>query len=261
MTIAATKVSPAIIFTTSSKGGAGKSMFSCLLTDYYRSRNISTAAYDADAKNESLQQFYGQRDVDGYLLDEQDPLKGAPVFNVRDVRQRDIMLDVMDSSAKRIIIDLPGGGAEDVADVLDSTDDFFGAFIDEGFTPIVVMLLSDTQASAASIPATIELFGNKPTYIVARNQFFGPEFPYFDGVMEGGTLRYQGARRALNSVNGTIIDVPELQEETRKAWFRASCKLSEVTNNSTFTRGDKLRLESWRRKFGDAIADSPLALK
>jgi cellulose biosynthesis protein BcsQ len=111
-TVAAEKpaaLSKAAIFVTGSKGGPGKSTFSTLLVDYYRSRGITTAAYDGDHNNMTLLQFYGTRGEDGKLVEDQDAVNGVKVFNIRQPDERDLMLNVVEGAATRIVIDLPGG--------------------------------------------------------------------------------------------------------------------------------------------------------
>jgi hypothetical protein len=232
------------------------------LTDGYRSNDIETGVYDADSNNETLRQFYGRRDAAGRLLpsSEQTPTKGVHVFNIRRPNERDTLLDLVQHGAQRAIIDLPGGGAEDVVAVLNSTDAFFGAFIEAGVTPIVVIVISNSKSSAAAVGATIEAFGTKPLYVVARNRHFGSEFPVFDGIVVNGRKQFGRARALVEEIGGYIVDFPELQNETWGRWDIASCPLSEAGLNPYFSYSDKKRIDLWRDDFGKSIMHTPLAI-
>lgn len=250
---------PTAVFITSSKGGPGKSTLACLLLDYYRRDGIATAAYDADANNQTLLQHFGSRDLVRKLRDVQDPLEGVHVFNVRQPDERDILLNVVERKAARVVIDLPGGGGEDVAAVLPSSDDFFGYFEGAGILPVVVIVISNVLSSAASVVSTIQAFGKRPHYIVARNRHYGSSFPCFDGVEIDGQMRYMGAKNALGGVNGQEISVPAIAGETYARWDLASCSLVEAETHPLLSFADRARIRSWRQEFASAIAGTPLA--
>lgn len=246
-------------FITSSKGGPGKSTAASLLLDNWRSAGHAVAAYDADANNASLVQHFGTRNLDGRLIDVQDPVKGVSLVNVREPDSRDELLNAVERMHARILVDLPGGGAEDVANVLPSADDFFGAFLEHDIQPIVAIVLSNVKSSAASVASTIETFGKKPVYIVIKNLSYGKSFPAFDGIMVKGEMKLLGAKRALESVNGTVIEMPALQEETYLRWDLASCTIAESLSHPDLTFSDKARLKSWRAEFAAAINGTALA--
>lgn len=246
-------------FITSSKGGPGKSTLASLLLDYWRSGGHTVAAYDADANNASLVQHFGTRNLEGRLIDVQDPVKGVALVNVREPDSRDELLNAVERVQGRILVDLPGGGAEDVANVLPSADDFFGAFLDHDIQPVVAIVISNVKSSAASVASTIETFGKKPLYLVVKNRSYGKSFPAFDGVMVKGELKMQGAKRALESVNGAVIEMPALQEETYLRWDLASCTIAESLSHPDLTFSDRERLKSWRAEFASAVVGTPLA--
>lgn len=246
-------------FITSSKGGPGKSTAASLLLDNWRSAGHAVAAYDADANNASLVQHFGTRNLEGRLIDVQDPVKGVSLVNVREPDSRDELLNAVERMHARILVDLPGGGAEDVANVLPSADDFFGAFLEHDIQPIVAIVISNVKSSAASVASTIETFGKKPTYIVIKNLSYGTSFPAFDGIMVKGEMKLLGAKRALESVNGSVIQMPALQEETYLRWDLASCTIAESLSHPDLTFSDKARLKSWRTEFAAAINGTALA--
>jgi hypothetical protein len=252
---------PKAVFLTSTKGGPGKSTAASLLLDNWRSQNLATHAYDADASNASLVQHYGTKGLDGRLIDLQDPVKGCALVNVRQPNSRDELLNAVErAKAARILVDLPGGGAEDVASVLPNADDFFQAFIDYGFEPVVGIVISHVKASAAAVAATIETFGKRPSYVVIKNLGHGAvDFPYFDGLEINGEMRYLGAKRALESVHGSVITMPALQIQTYARWDAADCTIAEALTHPFMTLSDKMRIKSWRADFAKAIAESPLA--
>lgn len=246
-------------FITSSKGGPGKSTAASLLLDNWRSAGHAVAAYDADANNASLVQHFGTRNLEGRLIDIQDPVKGVSLVNVREPDSRDELLNAVERMHARILVDLPGGGAEDVANVLPSADDFFGAFLEHDIQPIVAIVLSNVKSSAASVASTIETFGKKPVYIVIKNLSYGKSFPAFDGIMVKGEMKLLGAKRALESVNGSVISMPALQEETYLRWDLASCTIAESLSHPDLTFSDKERLKAWRAEFAAAINGTALA--
>jgi hypothetical protein len=253
-------LTPAVIFTSGHKGGPGKSTFSRGLIDYYRARGITTSAYDADASTESLAQYLGLRGPDGRILDEQDPTKGVETFNVRNPDQKTMLLDIAGRQTARIVVDLPGGGVEDVAEVLTSTDRFFQVFEDAGVTPIVAIIFSNVKASIASVPGTIQLFGPRPRYVAVKNMAFGPEFPTFDGVTENGTLRYQGAKRALTTVGGQIMEMPKIDSTTYGRLDLYDLSFADAVNAPQLRMTDRERIKLWRTDFAAALEGTILAV-
>lgn len=253
-------IQPAVIFTSGHKGGPGKSTFSRGLIDYYRARNVTTAAYDADASTESLAQYLGLRGADGRLLASQDPIKGVETFNVRNPDQKTMLLDIVERRAERIVVDLPGGGVEDVAEVLTSTDRFFEVFEDAGVTPIVAIIFSNVKASIASVPGTIQLFGPRPRYVAVKNMAFGPEFATFDGVYENGQLRYQGAKRALAGVNGDVIEMPKIDPTTYGRLDLYDLSFADAVNAPQLRMTDRERIKLWREQFAQTIEGTILAV-
>lgn len=243
------------------KGGPGKSTFARGLVDYYRAQGVATAAYDGDSQTESLLQYYGTRDALGKLEAVQDPLRGVRAFSVRDVKERDLLIDLLDTDAQRAVIDLPGGSVDEIGAVVGSSETFFKAYEDAGVYPIVVIVISHVKASAASVGATISAFGTRPAYIVCKNLAYADahEFEVFDGIpQQDGTRRFGRARQAIESVRGAIIEMPKLNALTYGRLDQFSLPFATAEESTQLSLSDKVRVKEWRKDFAASLSGTAL---
>ena len=249
------------IFATSPKGGPGKSTFARAILDYYRSRGVLTAAYDGDDKNQGLSQFYATRRPDGSRDPIQDPLKGVKLFAGRKIQDRDLLMNLLDTKAERAVIDLRGGGEDDVTEVVGNADRFFQAYQDEGIQPIVVILINHLKATAAGAGAIIRQFGPRPHYVVCKNLAFAAsdDFIIFDGLMQDGERLFGRGRELLASVNGTVIEMPALHPLTYAKLDAWDIPFDEAYGHPRLQRSDRIRVDDWRKQFAANIRDTILA--
>lgn len=249
------------VFVHAPKGGVGKSFFSRGLLDYWRSAGSVAAAYDADAgteRTETLVQYYGQRDGQGRLLDVQDPMKGVFPFTLDEARERDLLVNLLDqTSASRIIIDLPGGAGHNMSQVLGGADRLFAAYLERGVQPVVVLVISHLKAAAAGVGATIEAFGMRPTYVVCKNLgcASADAFRVFHGYKRKGESRWGGGARALAAVNGIVVPMPALDPYTVGELDEHDLRFDEAEWSQRLeSSADRIRVAQWRRDFAYALA-------
>ena len=240
------------ILVASSKGGSGKTTFARGLIDYYRAQHdLNVAAYDADGGTESLLQYYGERDMHGKHLpeDQRDPIKGVKNFSVRADRQRDQLINVFDETkAPRTIIDLPGGGEEEIEKVLGDADRFFAAYEELGVKPIVAIVINSTKSSAASVPIIMEMFGSRPHFIVVKNPSNGSRFRHFEGVQDKeGNMLFGRARQRVIDSGGDVITIPRLDVDTYEDVDWLSLRWDEATEDTRLSFTDRLRVREWRK--------------
>jgi hypothetical protein len=248
------------VFLASTKGGPGKTTAASLLLDNWRRRGLEVSAYDSDAGNASLAQHFGTRNLETNEPEpEQDPKRGCALINIREPDSRDELLNIVETVTGRILVDLPGGGSEDLAQILPDANRFFRAFVDHGIQPVVAVVISNVRSSAAAVADTIKLFGPTPTYVVVKNLAFGTLFPAFDGITVGGQRMFDEPKRALDAVGGTVLHLPKLHEDTYLRWDFASCTIEEgATQHPWLTYSDRERIKAWREDFAAAIEGTPL---
>lgn len=249
------------ILVTGLKGGPGKSTFARGLVDHYRSHGVATAAYDGDSQTESLLQYYGTRDAAGRLDAVQDPLRGVRAFSVRDVKERDLLIDLLETDAQRAVIDLPGGSVDEIGAVVGTSETFFKAYEDAGLSPIVVIVISHVKASAASVAATISAFGTRPQYVVCKNLTYADanEFEVFDGIPQAdGTRRFGRARQAIEAVDGAIIEMPKLNALTYGRLDQFSLPFTVAEDSALLSLSDRVRVNQWRKDFAASLAGTVL---
>lgn len=112
-----------IVFIAAQKGGTGKSSLARCLLDYYQRYNLPCAAYDADGSVGQLLQYYGTRDDNGKIVEQQNPRQRVGFFDVRNPDQRDLLLNVVEHGDERIMVDLPAGAIQELDQMLGRHDD------------------------------------------------------------------------------------------------------------------------------------------
>ena len=88
------------------KGGTGKSTTALALATSQRAKNQSVAVFDADANVGTT--FLTLRDPLKLEVD-QDPLRSAVRFDLRDAEEAREVIRVLETGADLAIVDLPGG--------------------------------------------------------------------------------------------------------------------------------------------------------
>lgn len=136
---------------SSDKGGVGKTFIAQMFGDILRtdsSFKYATALIDGDEKVRKFIERFGSRDAGGDLLDpsENDALAGCRLVDLRSMDNSSAeIMNVMESGAKRILIDGAGGSETNYGKLLRPTakpEEFTEFMADEGIsanfiTPIV----------------------------------------------------------------------------------------------------------------------------
>lgn len=246
------------IFVISGKGGPGKSFFSRGLLDIFRTDGIECAAYDADGGVGSLLTYYGTQDGTRNPLHEQDPMDGVGYFSIKSERERDSILAPLDTQAKNILIDLPGGSIEHFVGVLGGPREIFREYKKEGYTPYLAIVITTERPSVADVIQCIELFGDEPKYVVVKNLHDGDadQFRYFDGADRDGRAEGGAGKRRLEEMGGTVVEMPELYKRTKReiSWHRLTFAGAETGRD--LDRADRSRVASFRREFRANVGEA-----
>ncbi len=203
------------IFSTSHKGGVGKTTLAKALLDALRRERrqdgspLAIAAYDTDPEIGQLARAYGIRGKDGRydaLANNSMPFHGVAMFDARSDPER--FVDALDGRPDAIIFDLPGG-LVDLKSVLGDIDSLKAEFESEGFQIVVLMSISHVKASAEGVAKTMALWGPGPRFIVAKNLACAGEddFIFFDGEL-AHLVGYPSV--ALASAGGIVMQMPAL---------------------------------------------------
>jgi hypothetical protein len=166
-----------VVWFTSDKGGAGKSLMAQLTVSVARDVwGLPVSVYDADGAVGGLYTLLGARGEDGRLVAEQDPALACGFFNLRD-RRSDGPLALVNilTGADRVYVDLPGGVALDIQEIVDDgngVDGLVDAFDDAGYRLTLVHLLSSDIATTRSVRGYRQLFGDRADHVAVRNGYF-----------------------------------------------------------------------------------------
>jgi hypothetical protein len=253
-----------IVLVVGQKGGTGKSTLARALVDRCRRDRIPAAAYDADGSVGQLLQFYGTRTADGQLDIVQNPLQGIGYFDLRQERQRDMLLQGIETEAAVVIFDCPGGVLHELGRVVDvggmSVRGLMEIYRDQGFDPTVVLVLTPMMASSRAVIHAIQLFGDGVDYIVVKNLAFGAadEFVLFDGYtdaagtdaagkMVGGKMVGGKGKKMVEERNGIVLAMPVLQASTYALIDLYNLTFDAARTDTRLHLADRCRAHRWIR--------------
>jgi hypothetical protein len=247
------------------KGGTGKSTLARALVDRCRRDGISAAGFDADGSVGQLLQFHGTR-TDGQLDVVQNPLQGIGYFDLRQERQRDMLLQGIETDAKVVIFDCPGGVLHELARVIDadgmSARGLMETYRDQGFNPTVVLVMTPMMASSRAVSQAIKLFGDGIDYVAVRNLAFGAadEFVLFDSYADAAGKVVGGrGKRMLEERNGIVLNMPALQASTYALIDLYSLTFDAARTDTRLRLADRSRVHQWMRAM-DAELDRAATL-
>ena len=251
------------IFVLSQKGGVGKTTWCRAWLDAARASGLRVAAFDADGQVGQLVQYYGTRDENSRLVPNQDPFTGVGYFDVRDPKQRDMLVNASDLDADVILMDMPGGSVQELDKVLgdgSNSKSVLQAYVDAGYEPVVVVVINHMIASIRTVGESVKAFGDLPRYVVVKNLGFAEEgdFVVFDGFTDDktGEKRYGKAQELLSSVKGEILTMPRMEGRTYALLDVDSMPFSSITALPT---ADRLRVKNWVERFRKSLSNSVVA--
>jgi hypothetical protein len=254
-----------IVLVLSQKGGVGKSTVAGLLLDAYRSTAIRVAAYDSDGSVGTLLRVHGSRDDAGNLLEAQDPLQGVGFYDIRGL-QRNQLLDSITGGDPLILHDVAGGALGDITTVVDGGVGVSGlleAYEEHGYRVTILHVLSPTAASTQSISRHLEVFGDAVDHVVVRNRFWGNQFPFWTGFIDGAGVQRGGKTRdRFLAMGGIEIDFPTLPSATFAKWDASNCSPSMAVRSTLLSITEKSQIKKFRQEFWSMVqpARSKLAL-
>ena len=253
------------ILVASSKGGAGKTLWSRGYLDTMRTRGYTVAAYDGDGQVGQLIQNEGLRDNHGHIDPHQLATSGVTAFDIRDEHARDTLMNaVEDARAQSISIllfDLPGGSIDTIAHVIDERDptSLLRAYRDHGYMPTIVVPITPMIASIRAAKQAAERFGEVANIIAVKNAGFAAEteFPLYDGTTDAtGTAIGGKAKAAVERVGGQTIVMPRFRMYELSRMDMESMSIAEAVNDRRFGLAERQRIAIWRRTMDQEIASA-----
>ena len=195
------------------KGGLGKSLTARLLVSYlHMVPGLTVAAgavsvFDADGGGKGAQLT---RTLPGTTaVDLTDPLSSAAVL--------DTLMSAPDPSVA--VLDLGARQHRELREWLYAAD--AGALVQEGLLEItVVWLVGGTIDSVSMLSDSLDDFA-EVALVVARNRFFGTEFPAFDGA--------EMLQTRLRERNVPVVDLPVLAPRIAQLIDGVAAPLHEIT--------------------------------
>jgi hypothetical protein len=201
----------------SEKGGVGKSVFMQVLVATLRADNHRVAAFDADGSVGSTLGVLGERDENGSLIVDQNPVVGSGYYDGRADGDRNVLLDCTTSGEALYVHDLAGGTRRDLSKILDSEeglDALANAFAIDGYRLTIFHLIAPSKGSTISVGKWLDMTGDKMDHVAVLNSKLGKppsEFPFWYGHTDSrGVAKGGKARAKLLDLGGKEIVFPAL---------------------------------------------------
>lgn len=250
-----------LLLTTSMKGGGGKSTLAALLLDVLRSEGVQVAAWDADMSIGSLAQMHGSRDASGRLLQEQDPLWGVGLYNIRD-NSRDELINSLGHPCPLLLHDIAGGALGEMERLFDeerSIAEFMETLRDLDVQPVFLHLITPDISTVASVRTWLDLCdalpagGLSPSHIAVLNRHGGrrdADFPdWFGAVRADGQIQGGKTRSRLLAAGGLEISLPSLDAAVMQKVKLSNTRFSEAVTSPAFMLIEQQRVRKFLRQF------------
>ena len=251
------------MFVLSQKGGVGKTTFSRAWLDVARGRGRRVAALDADGKVGQLLRFYGTREASdpSKRSKVQDPLMGVGYFDVRDAKQRDEIVNLVETEADWMIVDMPGGSMHEMDNVVGDGKSLIGAYVDNGWRVVIVVVIDHLMTPTRTVLESMKMFGDRASYVVVKNLAVAnpDEFIVFDGYMtKAGESKYGNARRQLEERGGEVVEMPRLEPRTYALIDVESLSFADAAANTErkLEIADSMRAKRFLEKFEACLSES-----
>lgn len=231
------------VMVVSDKGGTGKSIFSRALADRLRRARTAALLVDGDGAVGQLLQFYGERDEDARLC-QQDADTGVMTFDMKGgVEDRDALINFMEHAQAVVMCDLPAGSLS----FLESLDTDLGLLervSDQGYRVTLVNVMSPYRASTRTVQQMIEFAGPRADYVVAFNAWFGTAQDYLlwygnDQVPASKGIEWLGRH------HGRLLTIPRLEGRTCALIDAFNLTYSQAREDPRLTIADRARVHRW----------------
>ncbi len=208
------------IFGFKDKGGLGLSTAMIAIITVLRAIGEGEAAFevcaiDADGFNGSLTQRLAERDPQGKVLAEQNPVVGVAKA---DLFMRDgagPIFEAVESAARVVVVDTPAGGLTQIDKMSESLSarDLVQHCLDNDRKPVVLVPFGPGIATIRGVGSAIDRFGPDAQIVAARTTFGVMDHDYRLWSTEPLIDRYGRTvggqvRRKFENAGGRLIDMP-----------------------------------------------------
>ena len=266
---AATPPGKTTIAALTDKGGVGKSTVTRAIIELTRHHLTVPGSHrvlgmDGDSENGQLVSFLGNRDADGHLLPEQDPLTGIDYFDARSPRERGVLLDMAEREEELLAFDLPGGSLSDFAELNENLRprDLVDIHRENGRRFVVLLPISPLLASISSVLTAITMFGPDADYLVVMNMASGRNEDFVlwhEGIIDRHGRHIGGkARAALEAAGGRVLLMPALAPGIYARIDAVGLSFTEALSSPLLPLSQRLSCRRWLHDWTeqlDTIAD------
>jgi CobQ/CobB/MinD/ParA nucleotide binding domain len=229
-----------LVMTVSQKGGVGKTTVMRGVVEIARARGIRTAAYDADGGVGQLLKHYGTR-AGGEVAAVQNPLEGVGYFNVRDLRDKEAVNQIDGEGAELVVLDLPGGTLDVLADVVPGgLRGLVAMYREEGWAVTVLLVITPLQNCALEVLRLLEHLGGGTDFVVVRNPGHYPVEAFYQYAGDADHPEYGLARERLLAAGGRDMLMPPIRWQTYLYLDEHSLSFGDaLTSSDPRYRGDR----------------------
>lgn len=231
-----------VLLITGDKGGVGKSFFSRLLTDYFKTKGVKFNAYDTDSTNSTLFRFYGDLT---YQL------------NIEDTTELDELLTTISNAKGDLIVDCGARVLDRLVTWMDQVD-FLSLQEELNFEVTLVFVLGPEKDCVQILRDVVDRFNANVQYVIVRNLGKGRSFGIYDGS--------QTRKRLVEELDATELDLPALFENTTLFLDKNNLGFTDALTSSNTSIADRQRIKKFRdeafssfRVFDNDLSKSPRA--
>lgn len=263
-----------LILFTSEKGGAGKSTAASAVLDYLRGSGQVVAAFDSDGSVGMLSKGYATKADDGFPADNQNPVEGVVVYNLREDESRSTLVNSLAHGHPIVMHDLAGGGLADLMRIQDNSEGLkrlLRAIKNGGYRVVFVHLLNTDDSAVASVATYLDLIddagdvGEVASHVVMLNRKAGRKnaaFLDWFGVTDEETGAREGGntRERLLALGGVETELPVLDEVTTSKVKRLGVPLKDAVASPKLTFGEQQHVVNFREDVADALVRAKAVL-
>jgi hypothetical protein len=260
------------IWTFSQKGGIGKTTLERAMRALARMHGTPSAAFDGEGPEGQFTQFEGTRNEFNELLDEklqtivpQDPLVGCYPFDVKDNRQRDLIVNLAANPYDLVFVDFPGGTLDQLQSIgfgPDGVSEIVEAWTDNGFQVVVVVPIGPLLYSVRSVSKAMDHFKGANVLVAMMGAFvdFEEDFiQYYGYVDSDGEQQHGNTRKRLLSPEegGREMFVPKLSARTYSLLDARSLSFDAALDQPVklVPDADKRRIRTYLKAVRSALPD------
>lgn len=215
--------------TITDKGGTGKTLFARYLAHHAIANKLKPLLVDGDGEVGGLNQFYQKSETVRFTGTEKD---------------RELLMDIIDTDRETIIVDLPAASVT-AMNIFNKEVNFLDQAKAEGFEIVFINIITPFKTSLRTVGKMIEVGGENAKYVVAVNRFYGDNDDFYLWFGDENQPEHEN-RKKLIEVGGTEIDFVKISTGVLVALDQENMKFADGVEQLR-RRAHRQRVHNWLR--------------